>query len=64
MYLRDHRIFDTVVGPAAALAEMALAAGRDASQDANVTLAEMFIQQAMVLSVEEPSLVHSRRSTG
>ncbi len=56
-YLRDHRIIDTVVVPAAALAEMALAAGRDALQDENVTLAEMFIQQAMVVSVEEPSLV-------
>lgn len=57
MYLRDHPIFDTVVVPAAALAEMALAAGRDVLQDADATLAEMFIQQAMVLSVEEPSLV-------
>jgi 8-amino-7-oxononanoate synthase len=56
-YLRDHRLFDTVVVPAAALAEMALAAGREAHGDAKVALSEMFIQQALVLDAEDSRLV-------
>jgi len=56
-YLLDHCVFDTVVVPAAALAELALAAGRDAAQDDGVAIEDMFIQQALALPASESRTV-------
>ena len=52
-YLADHCVFDNVVVPAAALAEMALAAGVEAFEDDDVAVDDMFIQQALVLPAGE-----------
>lgn len=48
-YLEDHRIYGSVVVPAAAYAEMAVAAGTDACPRQDVILQGMAIQQAMFL---------------
>lgn len=48
-YLEDHCIYGSVVVPAAAYAEMALAAGTDACPRQDVILQGMAIQQAMFL---------------
>lgn len=48
-YLEDHCIYGSVVVPAAAYAEMALAAGADACPSQDVILQGMAIQQAMFL---------------
>jgi phthiocerol/phenolphthiocerol synthesis type-I polyketide synthase C len=52
-YLSDHRVWDAVVVPAAALAELALAAGIQYFQDEAVAVEDLFIQQAMVLPPAE-----------
>lgn len=52
-YLADHCVFDAVVVPGAALAEMALAAGVEALEDDDVAVDDMFIQQALVLPAGE-----------
>lgn len=52
-YLADHRVFDNVVVPGAALAEMALAAGVEAMEDDTVAVDDLFIQQALVLPAGE-----------
>ncbi len=56
-FLQDHCVFDTVVVPAAALAELALAAGRDAAQNDGVGIEDMFIQQALALPTGESRIV-------
>jgi len=48
-YLEDHCIYGSVVVPAAAYAEMAVAAGTDACPRQDVILQGMAIQQAMLL---------------
>ncbi len=48
-YLEDHCIYGSVVVPAAAYAEMAIAAGTDACPRQDVILQGMAIQQAMAL---------------
>ncbi|MCL4202089.1 MAG: aminotransferase class I/II-fold pyridoxal phosphate-dependent enzyme [Pirellulaceae bacterium] len=52
-YLNDHRVWEAVVVPAAALAELALAAGVQYFQDEAVAVEDLFIQQAMVLPPAE-----------
>jgi acyl transferase domain-containing protein len=52
-YLGDHRVWDAVVTPAAALAELALAAGIEYFQNDAVAVEELSIQQAMVLTSAE-----------
>jgi acyl transferase domain-containing protein len=48
-YLQDHRVYGSVVVPAAAYAEMAVAAGTDACPRQEVIVQGMAIQQAMFL---------------
>jgi len=57
IYLADHQVFDNVVVPGAALAEMALAAGVDALEDEGVAVDDMFIQQALVIPTGESRYV-------
>ncbi|HLO85985.1 MAG TPA: beta-ketoacyl synthase N-terminal-like domain-containing protein [Nostocaceae cyanobacterium] len=52
-YLTDHRIFDTVILPATVYMEMALAAGAAVLPSANLTLAEVAIEQALTLAEDE-----------
>ncbi len=52
-YLADHCVFDNVVVPGAALAEMAVAAGVEAMEDDAVAVDDMFIQQALLLPAGE-----------
>ncbi|TVS13820.1 MAG: aminotransferase class I/II-fold pyridoxal phosphate-dependent enzyme [Planctomycetaceae bacterium] len=56
-YLNDHRVWDTVVVPAAALAELALAAGAQYSQNEAVSLQDLSIRQALVLPPSESRYV-------
>lgn len=58
-YLRDHCIYGSVVVPAAAYAEMAVAAGTDTCPSQDVILQGMAIQQAMFL---EPGVTRVVRS--
>jgi len=58
-YLEDHCIYGSVVAPAAAYAEMAVAAGTDACPRQDVILQGMAIQQAMFL---EPGVTRVVRS--
>ncbi|MDQ0504875.1 type I polyketide synthase [Xanthobacter agilis] len=51
-YLADHQVNDTVVVPAAALAEMALAAGREIHGDVPLALEEFDILHALALGDE------------
>jgi malonyl CoA-acyl carrier protein transacylase len=55
-YLADHRIFDRVILPLTAYLEMALAAGKKAFLDDNITLEEVFIEQPLVLSAGQKEL--------
>ncbi len=58
-YLCDHRVFETVVVPAAVWAEMGLAAARQTSpaETAVPIVTEMFLQQALLLTPGEPRTV-------
>jgi 8-amino-7-oxononanoate synthase len=56
-YLADHRVGDVVVTPAAALTELALAAGVEYFQTEAVEIRELSIRQAMVLTSAEASHV-------
>lgn len=51
-YLADHKVNDTVVVPGAALAEMALAAGREIHGDVPLALEEFDILHALTLADE------------
>lgn len=55
-YLADHRIFDRAILPLTAYLEMALAAGKKAFRDDNITLEEVFIEQPLVLSAGQKEL--------
>ena len=48
-YLGDHRVLGTVVMPAAAFAEMALAAGRDAFGDGQLAVGDVTVREMLVL---------------
>ena len=58
-YLCDHRVFETVVVPAAAWAEMGLAAARQiaGTETSAPTVTEMFIHQALLLAPGESRTV-------
>ncbi len=58
-YLEDHRVYGAVVVPAAAYAEMALAAGTDACPQQDVILQGMAIQHAMFLAPGETRTVRT-----
>lgn len=58
-YLEDHCIYGSVVVPAAAYAEMAVAAGTDACPRRDVILQGMAIQQAMFLEPDVTRVVRS-----
>ncbi|WP_133513131.1 type I polyketide synthase [Candidatus Thiosymbion oneisti] len=56
-YLADHRVFDTTVLPATAYLEMGLAAGLGISDQQPVSINELAVEQALVLSEEETTTV-------
>lgn len=57
-YLADHQVADTVILPATAYCEMALAAGMTVDQTGQVSLASVAIHQPLVLTNEAERVVH------
>ncbi|MGI9628360.1 MAG: type I polyketide synthase, partial [Longimicrobiales bacterium] len=53
-YLADHRLFDTVVPPATVYYEMALAAGSELLQTAQLALENLEVHQPLLLTGPEP----------
>ncbi len=62
-YLGDHRVLGTVVMPAAAYAEMALAAGRDAFGDGQLAVADVTVREMLVLPDDSDVLVTTTIAT-
>jgi acyl transferase domain-containing protein/SAM-dependent methyltransferase/acyl carrier protein/NADP-dependent 3-hydroxy acid dehydrogenase YdfG len=57
-FLRDHRVFDTVIVPAPLIIEMALSAASEAFSEAPVAVQDLMLHRPIILSEKEERVVH------
>ena len=57
-FLRDHRVFDTVIMPAPMMTEMALSAAGEAFSEPSVSIRDLVIHRPLILTEELERIVH------
>jgi myxalamid-type polyketide synthase MxaB len=58
-FLEDHQVNQEIIFPATAYLEIALAAGKNIFPSSEITLEEIEIEQALILSLEEPKIIQT-----